>query len=113
MAENYYPYGTRMLEQGDIESLDNWNVDKEMAFNIMDNQFDYLWRIEGDKIIFTDRLWSCGEEDDLSKTREDNETLELTFNSFDEVFKWIKEHSNRNDCIYYSWINGRLGVADY
>lgn len=102
-----WPYGEIMYEQGDIESLDKWSDDLEVACSIMDERFDYLWRIEGNKITFTDRLYSCGERDEEVEKRINNNEAEMTFNSFDDVFQWILDQ-NVEDIPYRDWMLKKL-----
>lgn len=88
-------YGETMLEQGDIESLDDWSDQKEYVYSTMDERFDYLWDEDENGIHFIDRLRGTGvydPEDIVGEERERNGTLELRFKNLDEVEKWIKEH---------------------
>ena len=90
-------YGETMLEQGDIESLDDWSDQKEFVYSTMDERFDYLWDEDEDGIHFIDRLRGTGvydPEDIMGEERERNGTLELRFKNLDEVEEWIKEHEN-------------------
>lgn len=103
-----YEYGNIMLEDGDIESLDEWSNDKEMAFKIMDWKFDYLWDDSGDQIHFIDRLYDSRIEDEMTEEREANGTLELWFDNFTDVFKWIVEHSAGSDDEWYDWVKERI-----
>ena len=107
-----YHYGEQMLKQGDIDSLDDWDLDKEMAFRIMDSQFDYLWEMKDGKIIFTDRLWSFGEIDDMGRIREKEGTLKLEFLSFEDVFRWIINHTVGHEDDWYDWIVARLNMEE-
>lgn len=98
---NKWPYGEEMLEQGDIESLDEWSDDKEFCCSIMDEKFDYLWDFENG-IHFIDRLYSDFKDyPDFSASFVKDKTMieriekneaELWFNNFDEVKQWIEEH---------------------
>lgn len=104
-----WKYGETVLEQGDIESLDEWSDDKEMAYGIMDSAFDYLWNEDCDRIHFIDRLYACNIEDEMTESRKENGTLELWFDSYDEVFKWILDHSiESDDEWYFGWFKERI-----
>ena len=88
-------YGETMLEQGDIESLDDWSDQKEYVYSTMDQIFDYLWNEDENGIHFIDRVRGTGHyysEDTTGEERERNGTLELWFKDLDEVEKWIEEH---------------------
>ena len=90
-----WPYGEKMLEQGDVESLDDWSDQKEYVYHAMDEIFDYLWNEDENGIHFVDRVRGTGiydTEDETGNQREANGTLELHFNSLDEVGKWIEKH---------------------
>jgi len=90
-----WPYGEKMLEQEDIESLDDWSDQKEYVYHTMDEIFDYLWNEDENGIHFIDRLRGTGvydPEDIVGEEREQNGTLELRFKNLDEVEEWIKEH---------------------
>lgn len=87
-------YGEMMLEQGDIESLDEWSDDKEYCCSIMDQRLDYLWDFSNG-IHFIDRLYSDRELnpdawiDDTTKHRIEIGEAELWFDNFDKVKKFI------------------------
>lgn len=94
-----WEYGKMMLDQGDIESLDEWSDDKEYCCSIMDYKFDYLWDFSNG-IHFIDRLYSAYKEnpDIFSKYLDDitlqerikNNEAELRFNNFADVREFIK-----------------------
>lgn len=107
---NNWEYGQKKLEQEDIESLEEWSDDKEMAYSIMDREFDYLWWEVCGKIYFKDRLYSCGERDSTVDIRERNGELELSFKTYDEVFKWIIDHSQESDDEWWGWMKERIGA---
>ena len=101
-----YNYGMIMLAQGDIDSMDEWNDDKEMAYSIMDQWFDYVWD-DTNGLRFLDRQWTdcmfdceglpsdeirnevIDREDDLLLERYDAGEVDMQFDSFDDVFRWI------------------------
>ena len=91
-----YVYGKQMLEQGDITSLDEWSDDKEKACSIMDCKFDYLWDFSKG-IRFVDRLYDSGEKDAEVQARIDRNEHELFFDSFEDVFAWIRKHMPKTE----------------
>lgn len=92
-----WDYGEIMYDQEDIQSMDKWSDDKEMAFKIMDSWFDYLWRIEDGKIKFTDKLKDSVINDKVLQKREQNGTDELVFDTFEDVFKYILKISKGHE----------------
>ena len=98
-----WSYGKAMLEQEDIKSLDEWSDDKEMAYSIMDQRFDYLWN----GLEFTDRLYSDGMTDETVEKRIAAKEAKLKFENFGQVFWWILGHSN-GDEDYIEWIKRRI-----
>lgn len=95
--KNKWLYGETLLKQGDLKSLDDWSDQKEYVYQIMDEEFDYLWDEDENGIHFVDRVRGTGDyipDDELGNQREADGTLELHFNNLDEVEKWIKEHDN-------------------
>lgn len=104
-----YEYGNIMLEDGDIESLDEWSDDKEVASSIMDRVFDYLWDYSNGKIHYIDRLYDSGIEDSMTESRRESGELELWFNNFTEVFKWIRKRADeKGKGKWSSWIDERI-----
>ena len=103
-----WEYGKVMLKQEDIESLDDWSDDKEMAFRIMDRDFDYLWDDSGDEIHFIDRLYDSQIEDSMTEKRRQDDELELWFDNFTDVFKWIINNSAWTDDEWYDWVRERI-----
>ena len=91
-----WEYGELMLEQGDIESLDNWSDDKEYVYSTMDENFDYMWREDSDGIHFIDRLYSCGIEDETTKERYELNELELHFKTIEEAKEWLDKKEKEN-----------------
>ena len=85
-----WEYGKAMLEDGQIESLDNWSDDKEYVYSIMNRKFDYVWWEDEKGIHFEDRLYSAEISDDW---RDKNERR-LDFKNLDEVIEWIKRKEN-------------------
>ena len=91
-----WSYGKVMLEQGDISSLEEWSDEKEYCYSIMDCKFDYMWDFENG-IYFIDRLYSefklnpNAPIDDVTKHRIEIGEVELWFDNFDEVKKFIAE----------------------
>ena len=86
-----WEYGKTMLEDGQIESLDDWSDDKEYIYSIMDRKFDYLWWEDEKGIHFEDRLYSAGIFDDWK----DKDELRLDFKNFDEAIEWIKRKESK------------------
>ena len=88
-----WEYGKLMLEQGDIDSLDEWSDDKEYVLGTMDQEYDYLWREDDEGIHFVDKLFSdfgniIGDTT-MEKRRETNELI-LHFKNYKEAIDWIK-----------------------
>lgn len=88
-----WKYGRLMLEQGDIDSLDEWSDDKEYVLGTMDQEYDYLWREDDEGIHFVDKLFSdfgniIGDTT-MEKRRETNELI-LHFKNYKEAIDWIK-----------------------
>ena len=109
---NNWEYGQKMLEQNDIESLDEWSDDKEMAYSIMDRKFDYLWSEDCGRIHFINRLYACGYSDELKENRGKEGALELWFDNYDEVFLWIIARSTESDkwWKWWYWMKKRIGM---
>ena len=108
-----YTYGKIMLEDENIETLEGWTDDTEMAFSIMDSRFDYLWNynFDGGKIRFIDRLYNDfkGEEQDNTyKDREKKGTLELEFDNFTEAFEWMINTAAETEDDWYDWVAKRV-----
>lgn len=90
-----------MLEDGQIESLDDWSDDKEYVYSIMDRKFDYLWWEDKDGFHFVDRLWHDygmnfwdkelleSFEDETIEERMKTNELELHFKTLKDVKNWI------------------------
>lgn len=91
-AEKKYPYGNQLVEDGVLDNLDGWDIDKDINLYIADHVFDYVWEIKDDgSIILTDRGYYDGIEDRTTKIREVTNELELTFGSMKKLSSWINE----------------------
>lgn len=102
-----WEYGKIMYEQEDINSMEEWSDDKEMACSIMDRKFDYLWDFSKG-IRFIDRLYSDGDmDDDMVINRLARNEAEMTFDDFKAVFNWIIDHS-KGDEEYLDWMRKRV-----
>lgn len=84
-----YPYGTMMLEDGIIGSLDEWNDDKERVYGAMDMLYDYLWWEDSEGIHFIDRAYHDGINDEKVEYRRKRNELELNFNSISKALEWL------------------------
>ena len=91
MKKEIWEYGKTMLEDGQIESLDDWSDDKEYVYSTMDRKYDYLWWEDEEGIHFEDRLYSSGIIDNWRKKDE----RKLNFKNLDEVIEWIKRKENK------------------
>lgn len=110
---NDWEYGKIMLKDKVIKSLDDWSDDKEMAYSIMDRKFDYLWWEENGEIWFEDRLYQSfqGDEwDEIIEERMANGTLKIGFENYDDVFRWIVDHSKESDDEWWDWMKERIGA---
>ena len=93
-----WEYGNTMLEQGNIDSLEEWSDDKEYCCSIMDEEMDYLWDFSRG-IHFIDKLYSEYRQnpnmyneytmDKVMVERMDRKEADMWFNSFDEVRQFI------------------------
>ena len=94
-ATNRWKYGQEMLELGFIDTLDNWNEQKERIFSTMDRVFDYLWEEdEDDTLTFYDRSYAdiaYTGLDEQGRERKRNGELILRFKSYSEVSDWINK----------------------
>lgn len=88
-----WEYGMQMLEQGDIQSLDEWSDDKEIAISVMDEHFDYRWQFENGKIKFTDSLYDSSMTDGTVEQRKKDGTAVMVFDSIEDVLRWILKES--------------------
>ena len=105
-----WEYGMQMLEQGDIQSAEEWSDDKEMALSIMDQHFDYRWQFDNGKIKFIDALYDSSMNDETVEQRKKNGTAVMVFDNFEDVFRWIlKESTGR--AWYCKAIENRLQKA--
>lgn len=84
-----YPYGNLMLQDGVIDSLDNWSDDKERLYGTMDMVYDYLWWEDDKGIHFIDRLYHDGKTDDKTEYRRKRNELELHFSSISKALEWL------------------------
>lgn len=101
-------YGEEMLHDEAIGSLDEWSDDKEMAFSVMDQVFDYLWYIDDENVIsFVDRGFSDGNMDQIAENKMRLGIATLQFVTFEDIFEWILSES-RGDEDYYEWMKRRL-----
>ena len=119
----FWEYGQLMLDQGDIDSLDEWSTDKEMVGQICDRIFDYMW-IFNDKIRLIDRLFDeFTYHDNFTEEgyREYKEKYEkcarrrkdcvIDFDSFEELFEHFLKKLKRMGKGYEierKWIRERL-----
>lgn len=91
-----FPYGNQLLADGAIDSLDDWNKEKEYL-KIADQELDYLWTINSDGTIsFVDRAYSDGIEDETTKIRRENNELELKFDNFPQMINWSVRKALKN-----------------
>lgn len=91
-----FPYGSWLLDDGVIDSLENWNREKEYL-KIADQELDYLWILNDDGTIsFIDRAYSDGIEDSATQIRRKNNELELTFNNFPQMINWSVRKALKN-----------------
>ena len=119
----FWEYGQLMLNQGDIDSLDEWSTDKEMVGQICDRIFDYLWNFNG-KIRLIDRLFDEFYQDGIFTEESYLEYKEaygdaccrredcvLDFNSFEELWEFFLKKLKRMGEEYaaeHKWIRERL-----
>lgn len=89
---NDWEYGKAMLEQDSIASLDEWSNDKEKACSIMDERLDYHWDFSNG-IRFIDKLYESGIIDNEVQARIDRNEAEMFFDSFEDVFAWIRKQN--------------------
>lgn len=122
----FWEYGQLMLDQGDIDSLDEWSTDKEMVGQICDRIFDYLW-IFNNKIRLIDRLFDeftyhddFTEEgykeykDKYGECSRRKKDCVLNFESFEELFEYFLKKLKRMGKGYEEerkWIRERLKKA--
>lgn len=97
-----WEYGQIMLEEGDIKSLDEWSMDKEMVGQICDRIFDYMWDYSNG-IRLVDRLYAGYENPDgtfsedgyveykerYGESARDRRVCVLHFNSFEDLWKYF------------------------
>lgn len=90
--ENGWEYGASMVEDGEISYIEEWDDNKEKYLSVMDREFDYLWWVNSDgSIEFTDRLYSDKIDDSTVDERKENNEVELFFNNYEELDKWIQK----------------------
>ena len=91
-----YPYGKSLVEDEIIDSLDDWNREKEYL-KIADQELDYLWKLNNDGTIsLIDRAYSDGIEDETTQIRRQNNELELTFDNFPQIINWSIKKALKN-----------------
>lgn len=94
-----WEYGKFMLDEGYIKSLNEWSDDKEYVYKTMDENFDYLWWEDEERIHFIDRLYHdyfYDEEDEWIKERKENNELELLFKTIEEAKEWLDKKEKEN-----------------
>lgn len=90
MDNKNYIYGSILLKDGTIDSLDDWNMEKEINLRFVDQVLDYLWEIKDDgSIRLIDRGYNDGIDDGTTEIRTATNELELTFKDFNELSRWI------------------------
>lgn len=90
MDNKNYIYGNILLKDGVIDSLDDWNMEKEINLRFVDQVLDYLWEIKDDgSIRLIDRGYNDGIDDRTTEIRTATNELELTFKDFNELSRWI------------------------
>ena len=89
-----WEYGGRMLEDGQIESLDDWSDDKEYVYSIIDEVFDYLWWEDEKGIHFIDRVYHDYGDKNKDITfieRKLANELELHFETLKDAKNWLNK----------------------
>ena len=105
-----WEYGCEMRADGQLDSLDDWSDDKEVACSIMDEEFDYLWDFKNG-IHFVDRIYSDYQNgadinDEEMFTRMEKHEADMVFSSFEDVYRWILKHGYTGG--YSNWIRRRV-----
>lgn len=86
--DNTFPYGNQLFNEHEIDSLEEWNREKEYL-KIADQELDYLWNINTDgSITLIDRAYSSGIIDETVKSRRKMNELEITFEDFPKMINW-------------------------
>lgn len=82
---NNWEYGNEFDDE-----IGNWSDDKEVGLSVIDEYFDYVWDFKNGKIHLEDYISASGLTwDETATKREAAGILELWFDTFIDLFKWI------------------------